>query len=37
LPVTEHGTLVGIVTERDVFEAFRTAGEPSDPAELYLG
>lgn len=37
LPVTDHGTLVGIVTERDVFDAFRTAGESSDPAELYLG
>jgi acetoin utilization protein AcuB len=37
LPVTDHGTLVGIVTERDVFEAFRAAGESSDPAELYLG
>jgi CBS domain-containing protein len=37
LPVTEYGTLVGIVTERDVFDAFRTAGESSDPAELYLG
>src|SRR5262245_54921883 len=24
LPVTDHGTLVGIVTERDVFEALRT-------------
>jgi acetoin utilization protein AcuB len=37
LPVTEHGTLVGMVTERDVFEAFRPAGESPDPAELYLG
>ena len=37
LPVTDHGTLVGIVTERDVFDAFRTAGESPDPAELYLG
>jgi acetoin utilization protein AcuB len=37
LPVTEYGTLIGIVTERDVFDAFRTAGESSDPAELYLG
>ncbi|HWC05550.1 MAG TPA: CBS domain-containing protein [Methylomirabilota bacterium] len=37
LPVTDHGTLVGIVTEHDVFDAFRAAGELSDPAELYLG
>ena len=37
LPVTDHGTLVGIVTERDLFDAFRTAGESPDPAELYLG
>jgi acetoin utilization protein AcuB len=37
LPVTDHGTLVGIVTEREIFDAFRTAGESSGPAELYLG
>ena len=37
LPVTDRGTLVGIVTERDIFEAFRTTGKLSDPAELYLG
>jgi len=37
LPVTEHGTLVGIVTERDVFDAFQREGESSAPAELYLG
>jgi len=37
LPVTEHGTLVGIVTERDVFDAFRRDGESTAPAELYLG
>ena len=37
LPVTEGGTLVGIVTERDVIDGFRTAGELPDPAELYLG
>jgi acetoin utilization protein AcuB len=37
LPVTDHGTLIGIVTERDLFDAFRAAGESPDPAELYLG
>jgi acetoin utilization protein AcuB len=37
LPVTDQGMLVGIVTERDLFEAFQSTGEPSDPAELYLG
>jgi CBS domain-containing protein len=37
LPVTEHGTLVGIVTEGDLFDAFRRDGKSSAPAELYLG
>jgi acetoin utilization protein AcuB len=37
LPVTDHGALVGILTERDVYEALRPTGESSDPAELYLG
>ena len=37
LPVTEHGTLVGIVTKRDVFDAFQREDESSAPAELYLG
>ena len=37
LPVTEHGTLVGIVTDRDVFDAFRRDGESPTPAELYFG
>jgi acetoin utilization protein AcuB len=37
LPVTECGTLVGIITERDVFDAFQRDGESTAPAELYLG
>lgn len=37
LPVTEGGTLVGIITERDVFDAFQKDGEAPAPAELYLG
>ena len=37
LPVMEGGALVGIVTERDVVDGFRKAGEFPDPAELYLG
>jgi acetoin utilization protein AcuB len=37
LPVTDRGTLVGIVTERDVFDAFRVAGEDAILPELYLG
>ena len=37
LPVTDHGRLVGIVTERDVFDAFCRDGESPAPAELYLG
>ena len=37
LPVIEHGTLVGIVTERDVFDAFRRDDESPAPADLYLG
>ena len=37
LPVIEHGTLVGIVTERDVFDAFCRDGQSPPPAELYLG
>lgn len=37
LPVTDRGRLVGMLTERDVFEAFRKAGALTDPAELYLG
>jgi acetoin utilization protein AcuB len=37
LPVTESGTLIGIVTERDVFDAFQRDGESPAPAELYLG
>ena len=36
LPVTDHGTLVGIVTERDVLEAFGADTERL-PSELYLG
>jgi acetoin utilization protein AcuB len=37
LPVIDRGTLVGIVTERDVFDAFQRSGESPAPAELYLG
>jgi acetoin utilization protein AcuB len=37
LPVTVQGRLVGLITERDVFEAFRGDAEPSVPAELFLG
>lgn len=36
LPVTDHGTLVGIVTERDVLEALGADTERL-PSELYLG
>jgi CBS domain-containing protein len=36
LPVTDHGTLVGLVTERDIIEALGTDGECL-PSELYLG
>ena len=36
LPVTEHGTLVGIVTDRDVFDAFRRDGESPDPGRALL-
>jgi CBS domain-containing protein len=36
LPVTDHGTLVGIVTERDILEALGADSEHL-PAELYLG
>jgi CBS domain-containing protein len=37
LPVTDRGMLVGIVTERDVFDAFQAAEEDAFPPELYLG
>ncbi len=37
LPVIDRGTLVGIVTERDVLDAFQRSGESPAPAELYLG
>jgi acetoin utilization protein AcuB len=37
LPVTERGVLIGIITERDVFDAFQRDGESPTPAELYLG
>lgn len=37
LPVTNDRMLVGILTERDVFDAFRTGSEAPDPAELYWG
>jgi CBS domain-containing protein len=35
--VIDRGTLVGIVTERDVLDAFQRSGESPAPAELYLG
>jgi acetoin utilization protein AcuB len=37
LPVTHEGVLVGIVTERDVFEAFRAVTGDVVPPEIYLG
>jgi acetoin utilization protein AcuB len=37
LPVTDQGRLVGILTERDILEAFRVGAERPDSAELYLG
>jgi acetoin utilization protein AcuB len=37
LPVTAQGRLVGLITEHDVFEAFRVGAEQVVPAELYLG
>jgi acetoin utilization protein AcuB len=37
LPVTAEGRLVGLITETDVFEAFRADAEQVLPAELYLG
>jgi acetoin utilization protein AcuB len=37
LPVIDQDGLVGILTERDVFEAFRAAADHALPAELYLG
>jgi acetoin utilization protein AcuB len=37
LPVMQNGRVVGILTERDVFEMLRCAGEPAVPAELFLG
>jgi acetoin utilization protein AcuB len=36
LPVVDHGRLVGILTERDLLEAFGAAAEHL-PAEIYLG
>ena len=35
--VTDDGTVVGIVTDRDVFDAFRRDGESPTPTELYFG
>ena len=37
LPVVDRGRLVGIVTERDLLEAFGADSEDRSPAELYLG
>jgi acetoin utilization protein AcuB len=37
LPVTAEGRLVGLITETDVFEAFRADAEEALPSELYLG
>jgi CBS domain-containing protein len=37
LPVIDQDRLVGILTERDVFEAFRADADEARPAELYLG
>jgi acetoin utilization protein AcuB len=37
LPVTAQGRLVGLITEHDVFEAFRADTDQVAPAELYLG
>ena len=37
LPVTEDGRVIGILTERDVFETLRCEGEPRVLAELFLG
>jgi acetoin utilization protein AcuB len=37
LPVMQDGRIVGILTERDVFEMLRCEGEPGVLAELFLG
>lgn len=37
LAVVDGGRLVGIVTERDLLEAFGTTADDRFPAELYLG
>jgi acetoin utilization protein AcuB len=37
LPVTAEGRLVGLITETDVFEAFRADAGQVLPSELYLG
>jgi acetoin utilization protein AcuB len=37
LPVMQEGRVVGILTERDVFETLRSEGEPRVLAELFLG
>jgi acetoin utilization protein AcuB len=37
LPVTQEGRVIGILTERDVFETLRSEGEPRVLAELFLG
>ena len=37
LPVTHEGAVLGIVTERDIFEAFRAATGDVVPPEVYLG
>jgi acetoin utilization protein AcuB len=37
LPVTEEGRLVGMLSERDVFDTLQREGEVSIPPELFLG
>jgi acetoin utilization protein AcuB len=37
LPVAEGGRVVGIVTERDIFEALRSEAEVIVPPEVFLG
>jgi acetoin utilization protein AcuB len=37
LPVMEDGRVVGILTEREVFETLRDEAEPRALAELFLG
>ena len=37
LPVMQDGRVVGVLTERDVFETLRSEGEPRVLAELFLG